>query len=189
MDHHIFDSHEGWKKAESMPHPVLKLAVTTDASAYKHFGVACPQMISADANVVADTGAQSALWSLQGFRRSGFNDTDLLPVRQTMRAANMGEIEISGAVFIKLTGIDSSGKKHTAPIMAYVSPSTEKFYLSREALIQLKIIPKNFPKVGAALESSAIEAHTAACGCLNRSLPPDRPKSFRSQHVQRTVTE
>ena len=178
LDHHIFDSHEGWKKAESMPHPVLKLAVTTDASAYKHFGVACPQMISADANVVADTGAQSALWSLQGFRRSGFNDTDLLPVRRTMRAANMGEIEISGAVFIKLTGIDSSGKKHTAPIMAYVSPSTEKFYLSREALIQLKIIPKNFPKVGAALESSAIEAHTAACGCLNRSLPPDRPKEL-----------
>ena len=58
LDHHIFDSHEGWKKAESMPHPVLKLAVTTDASAYKHIGVAFPQMISADANVVADTGAQ-----------------------------------------------------------------------------------------------------------------------------------
>ena len=95
-----------------------------------------------------------------------------------MRAANMGEIKISGAVFIKLTGTDSSSKEHMASIMAYVSPSTEKFYLSREALIQPKIIPKNFPKVGAALELSAVEAQTAACGCLNRSLPPERPKDL-----------
>ena len=94
LNHHIFDSCGGWKKAESMPHQVLGLTVTTYASAYKHFGVVCLQKISTDANVVADTGAQSALWSLQGFRRSGFNDIDLLPVRRTMRAANMGEIEI-----------------------------------------------------------------------------------------------
>ena len=178
LDHHIFNSHDGWKKSESMPHPILKLVLTTDASDYTHIGVDCPQIPPSTVSVVTDTGAQSALWSLQGFYKSGFKDTDLLPVKRTMRAANMEEIEISGAVFIRLTGTDASGKKHTAPIMAYVSPSTEKFYLSREALVQLGVIPKNFPKVGAVLESSAIEAQTAPCGCMARSLPPERPENL-----------
>jgi hypothetical protein len=146
LDHHIFNSQDGWKKSESMPHPTLKLVLTTDASDYKHIGVGCPQITPSTVSVVTDTGAQSALWGLQGFYRCGFTDSDLLPVKRTMRAANMEEIEISGAVFVRLTGTDSSGKKHTAPVMTYVSPSTEKFYLSREALVQLGVIPKKFPQ-------------------------------------------
>ena len=87
----------------------------------------------------------------------------------------MKEIEIAGAVFVRLSGTDASGNTHIAPIMAYVSPSTEKFYLSREALIQLGVIPKNFPEIGAAMEASAIEGQTAPCGCSMRLLPPERP--------------
>ena len=178
LDHHIFNSQDGWKKSESMPHPTLKLVLTTDASDYERIGVGCPQITPSTVSVVTDTGAQSALWGLQSFYRCGFKDSDLLPVKRTMRAANMEEIHISGAVFVRLTGTDSSGKKHTAPIMAYVSPSTEKFYLSLEALVQLGVIPKNFPKVGATMESSAIETQTAPCGCMIRSLPPERPKEL-----------
>ena len=178
LDHHIFNSQDGWKKSESMPHPTLKLVLTTDASDYEYIGVGCPQITPSTVSAVTDTGAQSALWGLQGFYRCGFKDSDLLPVKRTMRAANMEEIEISGAIFVRLTGTDSSGKKHTAPIMTYISPSTEKFYLSREALVQLGVIPKDFPKVGATLESSAIEAQTAPCGCMTRSLPPERPKKL-----------
>ena len=44
LDHHIFSSHDGWKKSESMPHPVLKLVLTTNASDYSHIGVDCPQI-------------------------------------------------------------------------------------------------------------------------------------------------
>ena len=175
LDHHIFSTKEGWKKSESMPHPTLKLVLTADESNYNQIGVSCPKVPPTLVNVVTDTGAQSALWSLQSFYKCGFKDTDLLPVKRTMRAANMEEIEIAGAIFVRLHGKDACGKKHTAHVMVYVSPSTEKFYLSREALIQLGVIPKDFPKVGAALESSAIEAQTAECGCPERSLPPGRP--------------
>ena len=84
-----------------------------------------------------------------------------------MRAANMDEIEIMGAVFVRISGADVSGKIYTAPIMAYVSPSTEKFYLSRESLVQLGVIPEKFPMVGAAVNSflpmntCAIEGYNA----------------------------
>ena len=95
-----------------------------------------------------------------------------------MRAANMEDIEIAGAVFVRISGTDASGNTYTAPIMVYVSPSTQKFYLSREVLVHLGVIPKNFPKVGAALEVSANEGHMAPCGCPARTLPPELPEQL-----------
>ena len=184
LDHHIFHSQDGWKKAESLPHPTLRLKLTTDDSDYNHINAACPKVRPSDVTVVADTGAQSCLWGLRDFYRCGFNDSDLLPVKRTMRAANMDEIEIMGAVFVRISGADVSGKIYTAPIMAYVSPSTEKFYLSRESLVQLGVIPEKFPMVGAAVNSflpmntCAIEGYNAPCGCPVRSLPPKRPEKL-----------
>ena len=43
----------------------------------------------------------------------------------------------------------------------YVSLSTHKFYLSRVALVQIGVIPSNFPQVGDALEASSIENKVA----------------------------
>ena len=43
--------------------------------------------------------------------------------------------------------------------MAYISPSTSKFYLSRDALVQLNVISSGFPKIGGASEESTIELH------------------------------
>ena len=78
-------------------------------------------------------------------------------------------IEISGEVFIRLTGSDQKGVTYTAPVMIYISPSTEKIYLSRETLIQLGVISESFPRVGGALghalEHTAIEHDKHSCGC------------------------
>ena len=95
-----------------------------------------------------------------------------------MLAANREEIQIEGAIFVRLSGEDAQGGTYTAPVMAYVSPSTQKFYLSQESLIQLGVILKNFPQVGAALEASAIEHSMSPCGCPTRALPPGRPDSL-----------
>ena len=52
------------------------------------------------------------------------------------------------------------------------------------ALIQLHVIPKNFPKVGAATEVSSNEdvaskdPPKAPCGCPLRSKPPERWESL-----------
>jgi hypothetical protein len=178
LDHYIFDSHDGWRKSESMSHPTLRLRLTIAAEDYDHVGVRCPKLMPSFVTVVTDTGAQSCLWSLQDFYRCGFRDSDLFPIKRTFFAANREEIKIVGAIFLRLSGVDESGKTHTAPIMAYVSPSTNKFYLSRQALIHLAVIPKDFPKVGAAVETATIESTTAPCGCPTRSLPPGRPTSL-----------
>ena len=127
-----------------------------------------------------DTGAQSCLWGVNDFYRCGFRDSDLIPVNRTIVTANHEEMEIRGAIMIRLSGVDNDGIKHTAPIMVYVTPNTKKIYLSRQALVQLHVIPENFPKVGAATEVSSIydvaskNPSKTSCGCPLRSKPPER---------------
>ena len=174
LDHHIFHSQDGWKKSESMAHPPLRLRLTTDAHDYEHLGKEHHRVMPSFVTVATDTGAQSCLGSLQDFYRCGFKDSDL-SFKRTMLAANREEINIAGAIFVRLSGVDATGNMHTAPIMAYVSPNTEKVYLSREALVQLCVIPSDFPKLGAAIETSLIGHQTVPCGCPTRTLLPDRP--------------
>ena len=78
--------------------------------------------------------------------------------------------------------------------MVNVSPSTRKFYLSREALIQLKVIPPDFPKVGSAvyaseLSATAVASDIAPCGCPIRKLPPGLPDTLpfqpRPENIER----
>ena len=158
-----------------MAHPTLRLRVSTDRDDYTRINAPFPDVMPSYVSVVTDTGAQSCLWSLADFYRCGFSDSDLLSGKRAMVAANQEEIEIVGAIFIRLSAKDNLGNVHSAAVMVYVSPSTNKFYLSREALVQLGVISRDFPRVGAFVESCPIQLGTADCGCERRSLPPARP--------------
>ena len=178
LDHHIFDSQKGWTRAESMEHPTLRLRLSVDEEDYKHTGLSCPNVQPSKVTVVSDTGAMSCLWSRKDFLRCGFQLSDLAPIKRTMVAANREEIAIDGALFIRLSGLDVMGNTHTAPVMVYVSPSTERFYLSRQALVQLKVISKDFPRIGATLENGALKVKAKTCSCKPRTLPPPLPKEL-----------
>ena len=65
-----------------------------------------------------------------------------------------------------------------AAVMTYVSPNNQRFYLSREALVQLGVIAKDFPRVGSADEECAIDDNKAPCGCSIRTDPPPRPNEL-----------
>ena len=116
LDHHIFDSHNGWRRAESMWHPTLNLQLSTDPSDYAHLNIPCPKIELTDVTTVTDTGAQSCLWGFLEFHRCGLKDSDLRPVRRAIRAANR-EIIIAGAIFLRLTGTAEDSTIHTARLM------------------------------------------------------------------------
>ena len=48
LDHHIFHSQDGWKKAESLPHPTLRLKLATDDSDYNHINAPSPKVKQSD---------------------------------------------------------------------------------------------------------------------------------------------
>ena len=106
---------------------------------------------------------------------------DLIEVDHRMEAANRAPIRIDGAIILRLSGIGDDGQSVEAAVMVYVSPDSKQFYLSREAMIQLGVVPKDFPKVGAAFpHPSACSASVnslpeVSCDCAQRLPPPGRP--------------
>ena len=204
LDHQIFTP-EGWARATSFTHPRLRLKISTNRDDYDRIHVRHPHIKPCAIGVVADTGAQSCLWSRQEFLKCGFSLADLIPVRQGMRAANQSPMQIDGAILLRLQGESVHGDSYQAAVMVYVSPEANAFYLSMEAMIQLGVVHKQFPQIGSASEESSPSCGAAMvsplgksspdvssarcgeagktggknefaeCGCLQRSKPPGRP--------------
>jgi len=70
--------------------------------------------------------------------------------------------------------------------MIYVTDSTDLFYLSRQGMENLKIIPTDFPSIGvAAVVTTSNNSETLVegkcsneCECLPRTAPPPRPSKL-----------
>ena len=189
LRHHVFDNVNGWQQRQSLAQPTIAIAASAHKEDYAHFGAqltSYPQ--DSKVMAIADTGCQSCLIGLKVVQRLGFTRSDLLPVEHRMSAANRMAINIIGAVILRLKGTDS--KQHIqSKQICYVTPDTEKFFLSRETCIDLCIIPPSFPIVGEAPNMSydsaasvsppnSVEGTTNGqdeCKCPKRSLPPPIP--------------
>ena len=191
MPHHIFDGTKGWMQTPVEPHPVITLTAFTDESDYNHLRLPCPSMRPTKVTVVTDSGCQSSLLGIKSLHKLGLKKSSLVPVKGKMCAINGEGINILGAVFLRLEGTDaSSGKAVQTAVMAHVTESTERFYISRQAMRELGIIPHDFPKVQARATNAAAsnnESETAPCGCPRHSLPPERPGSLPFDPTEQNV--
>ena len=158
LPHHIFTKGE-WRKVKALSHPEVKLTLSVDSSDYRSFGRQCPKILPSTITALADSGAQSCLWSMEGFLAMGFSMKDLIPVSLDLSAANKSPINIAGAVLARLHGKSTRGTPLSCATMVYVSNSCQGFYLSWEAMVDLGIVSSSFPSVGD--ESAACELHEA----------------------------
>ena len=175
IDHYIFDGTYGWMIAESKPQPVIRLKIYTNKSDYDHMNIPYRHVKSTNVTAITDTGAQSSLMGMKTFRKCGFQESDLVPVKRKMYAANNEGITIKGAVFTRLSGINKLGDRIETAEMIYITDSTDHFYLSRRAMENLQIITPDFPTINAVTNNPN---STAPCGCYKRQQPPTRPKSL-----------
>ena len=205
LDHHIFTA-DGWKRATSLSHPALRLRIATLEADYLDFGRAHPKISPKHIDVIIDSGAQSCLWSKKEFQKCGFSSEDLIPVHHAMKAANTAPITIDGAILLRLSGVSKQGDVVEAAVMAYISPDTDSFFLSKEAMVQLGIISQDFPQLGASspmpielnchsvanqkpLESlqHGIDSPLADCGCPKRQMPPPKPEELPFPCTQENI--
>ena len=84
-----------------------------------------------------------------------------------MQAANNDSIRILGAAILGLSGKSNEGEERSTRQMIYVTDNTDKLFLSREACIDLGIIPNTFPTIGEAEETESANS----IGTTNASLP------------------
>jgi len=191
--HHIFTKGE-WRRSKSMQHPRIPITISVDESDYHAFKRPCPHVSSQTLMAIADSGAQSCLWSFREFLEAGFKESDLIPVSLDLMAANKSPIPIEGAVLLRLAGAPCDTEDVTCACMVYVSKAAKGLYLSMESLVDLGILSKNFPEFGPAndlgqVSSNHNESSSPAvislnpelkkpCSCPCRTAPPMRPTSL-----------
>ena len=83
-------------------------------------------------------------WSVA--RRLHLNKSDLLHPALTVSMADNTNLELMGAHFMIITADSGESTEQ----LVYFATNVGDFYLSKAAMIDLAIIPKDFPKVGAA---------------------------------------
>ena len=154
MDHHVFDKlTNAWLRRRSRSQPYIRLQATVQREDYDHFGflLQVPQARSFVSQ--ADTGCQSCLAGLKVVKSLGISVRDLIPVNIKKQAANSDSIRILGATILRLSGKNTEGEKRSTRQMVYVTDKTDKLFLSREACVDLGIIPNTFPTIGGAEEA------------------------------------
>ena len=196
LDHHVYDQlSDTWIKRCSKPQPVINLKVRAlpedhEALGFTFHGHTTAAVLPA----MADTGCQSCLAGVKVIHRLGLRQSDLIPVNLRMHAANNKGIKILGATVLRLTGKGTQGEPVETRQLTYVTDTSDKLFISREACIALGIISATFPTVGetqeghqhamsATLQTDDGSVHsadshsglTAACTCPRRQGPPPPP--------------
>ena len=184
VDHHVHDNlSDTWHKKRSSPQPLVNVTIQVVPEDYTDLGfVLSAPKTSCQVAAMADTGCQSCLAGVKIIHRLGLRESDLIPVTMKMHTATNGGIKILGATVLRISGTDGKGRTVETRQMTYITDSSDKFYLSRDACIDLEIIHDSFPQLGMAHSPQAInataaleEATTTNCGCPQRQRPPLPP--------------
>ena len=154
LEHHIFSKGE-WRRARLRDHPRVPISISIDKHpTSKNRGDIQTSNSPANVSAIADTGAQSDLWSLDEFVACGFSRDDLHPVSLSLSAANRSPISIDGAFFARLTTVTRNGEAVSTRSMVYVSSRVRAMYLSYDTLLNLGLLSTDFPSNASTEEHS-----------------------------------
>lgn len=128
---------------------------------------------------LADTGAQTCSVTEDLCLTMGIGRSDFLPTGMNITGATGASLDVLGCVLLKIW--TETGSTHQ---VAYVVDNTAGNVISREALIELGIIHKNFPNAMAdvnnnqANNTSKSNSITSVCDCPERTATPPMPEKL-----------
>ena len=186
IDHHVYDKlSDTWVKQHSKSQPFINVAATVSPQDYSALGfrLNIRHPSSAILPAMADTGCQSCLAGLKVIHPLGLRESDLMPVTMQMRTANNLGIKILGATVLRMSAKNPEGKTLETRQMTYITDTSDKLFLSREACSALGIINDTFPTVGSEFNqhthiTSALHEQPKVCDCPKRTSPPPPPTSL-----------
>ena len=190
LDHHVYDNlTDTWTRKTSRPQPYVNVTVDSNVSDYESLGYA-PSFPSRSRTItvsaMADTGCQSCLAGIKIANRLGFSERNLIPVTLKMHAANNRNIKILGACVLRFSGKNSTGEMLETRQLVYITDSSDKLFLSREACSALGIITDSFPRIGETKTDIDVSTNLVGsnviqntiCECPKRELPPPMPTTL-----------
>ena len=118
---------------------------------------------------IVDRGAMSNLWGLKNFTDNGFSRSDLVHVNMDMRAANKNPKSPGGEIV-------------SSTCLVYVSDCVN-FFLSYDTMLDLGIVDRSFPTVGACAQSTPDELETQENQQYVRSINSGCSSAQQGEHV------
>jgi hypothetical protein len=126
--------------------------VTVDKESYTMHGRGMPRSVTRAVRMpgLADTGAQMTLLGPQQLEDLGFSKEDLVPAAMRILTANDNSMGNQGMLYIRLKGRTPDGREVMSLQQAYYCASARNLFISRECLVDLRIIREDFPVMGSA---------------------------------------
>ena len=178
VDHHIFEDGR-WIQRPSKPHPMVTATLTAvpeDHAEFDHPIDPSQTFRNVTVLMVADSGCQSCILPMETVLSMGHTEDSILPVSLMMKGAISENLEVTGGIVAIIRIGDESGEPKMTRQLIYVSRKIEKAFLCREAMVQLGIIPPDFPKVPPSLSEACLSGEDK-CSCPRRCPhPPPMPK-------------
>ena len=147
-----------------------------------------------------DTGAQITVAGMALLNKLNIPARDLIPVSQTVTAANDSQLGIIGGILIKVT-LKCEGVEVSTKQLCYISRECKGMFLSLSACKDLTIVHDKFPqpmgRAAAAVSIAGIGeqvggvpvAAKAECGCPVRSKSPTLPSTMPYKAAERDKLE
>ena len=104
-----------------------------------------------------DTGAQLTVVGIKFIHLLGVTKSELIPLSHGVSAANNMGLGLLGGAFVKFNGEDSGGAMNETRQLCYVASDVDGVYLSKAACVELGLIHKSFPSIGACRDWKAID--------------------------------
>ena len=154
IDAMSFDSTRGWvSRVED--HGKVKLSAYTVPEDARAFGIAHREVRPTNITAVADSGCQACLMGLQQLYKMGLQKSDLCRIRSTATSINGNNLNVIGAIVLRLSGMDpSTGKVVETAAQVRVAEGVKDLFISKNVMIALGIIKADFPSITAAATSS-----------------------------------
>jgi len=167
----------------SDPQPYLNLSIRVMEEDYQQLGFDPIVNLNEKPIIMramADTGCQSCLIGFKQIQRLGLTKHDLINANMRIHAANNQAIKILGAVILRITGTGQDGQQRETRQFSYVTNDADKFFLSKNACVDLGMVSETFPTVGETNASTNVPSKdppvlAPTCDCPRRSQPPPIP--------------
>lgn len=161
-----------------------KLLVCSHANYGRNISYPEGEAPSHDISGLADTGAQVCTAGSDLLTILGIGQESLIPTIMGVKGVSRSPVEILGALFLQVSASGLCTKQ-----IVYIARGARSLILSEKALMDLGVIPVNFPSAGMfkraqvcseQIQEATVEVSQAVllnnCGCPLRTELPPKPK-------------
>ena len=195
LPHLVHSQVTGWVSQPALPSPTVSVDIRIDKPAYTSLKIPVPKSslrTTKARNVCscADTGAQLTTIPVSLLSSLGVQASDVFPIATNLNTVTGAPVDLIGGLLVEFCGVNPvTGVKCTSRQLAYVSSTIPYPFLSREACVDLGLVPSNFPTIGGCGPSTML-ANTSCsnsgvtgpddmpCSCPLRQLPPEDPPTL-----------